>query len=164
MASEAAKNRALKRGPGFWGFWLAHHHREDLDRCYQFWLGSRPIWLCARCSGLIPAVLISFLLQMFWLPPLGWWDILLLGILPLPAFADWARSRWALDPGKNWIRSVTGLAFGISMGRSAAIHGLEAFHPWVVGQWIALLLAWALVELGSRLRRSRKEPQENEKA
>jgi hypothetical protein len=40
MSSEAAKARAVRRGPGAWGFLLAHHWPDQLDRCYQAWIGK----------------------------------------------------------------------------------------------------------------------------
>jgi len=151
MASDAARRRALRRGPGFWGFWLAHHHTHELDRCYQIWLGSKPLWLCARCLGLIPALLLSMGLQVLWPLSLGVWDVVLLGLLPLPALVDWAQARLDLHAGGNRLRSFTGLALGLSMGRSAVIHAHQPFHSWVLIQWGGLAGVWVAIEAWVRV-------------
>ena len=59
MPSEAAKARAVRRGPGAWGFLLAYHWPDQLDRCYQAWIGKRPVWFCSRCTGLYPVLFLD---------------------------------------------------------------------------------------------------------
>ncbi len=150
MASDAARQRALRRGPGIWGFLLAHHHPHELDRCYQFWVGPHPLWICARCAGLIPALLVGLGLQLIWAQPSGPWDVFWLGVLPWPALVDWGRARLGYSAGRNIVRSLTGLALGLSMGRSAYLHGTEPFHPWVCWQLGLLGFCWISVEILAR--------------
>ena len=87
MLSEAAQARALNRGPGFLGFLVAHHGARELDRCYLNWWGERPVWVCARCLGLYPALLLVLTGLLLCGGSLGWWDLPWLFVLPLPAIA-----------------------------------------------------------------------------
>ena len=64
MMSEAAKARAVRRGPGAWGFLLAHHWPDQLDRCYQAWIANRPVWFCSRCCGVYPALFAALVVQL----------------------------------------------------------------------------------------------------
>lgn len=155
MVSEAAKVRALKRGPGFAGFLLAHHFPPSLGRCYQLWLGHRPIWICARCAGLLPVLLASLGLQLAWPVPAGFWDWPWLFALPVPAFVDWGRGRLCQVQGSNLARTLTGAVLGLSLGRTAFLHALEPFRPLVLAQLSLLALAVLGVEIGARWRAGR---------
>jgi len=151
--SPAARERALRRGPGFLGFLLAHHRPEELERCYLVWCGARPVWLCARCVGLYPALLLTLGLQLAWPLPPGPWDPPFLAVGSLPALADWALARLGRTPGSNPRRTWTGVLLGLALGRTAALHGAQPFHPTAVVH-LAALAAWLLVvELSAWLRR-----------
>jgi hypothetical protein len=151
--SPAARERALRRGPGFLGFLIAHHHADQLERCYLMWCGARPIWLCARCLGLYPALLLTLGLQLVRPLPPGAWDVPWLALGSLPALMDWGLARLGRSPGSNLRRTLTGLLLGLALGRVAGIHGLRPFHPLAVA-YLAVLGACVVgVELVARLRR-----------
>jgi hypothetical protein len=151
--SPAARERALRRGPGFLGFLLAHHHPDQLERCYLVRCGARPIWLCARCLGLYPALLLTLGLQLAWPLPAGPWDMPWLAIGSLPALLDWGLARLGRTPGSNPRRTWTGALLGLALGRAAGIHGLHPFHPLAVAYLAALGACAFGVELAARLRR-----------
>lgn len=98
---------------------LAHHRRDALDRCLLLRLGGgRRLCLCARCSGLYPALLGALLLQgALHLGPAGradWW-IVLSGVFP--ALFDWGLSWLGRRRGTNALRLATGALLGLSLGR-----------------------------------------------
>jgi uncharacterized membrane protein len=152
VPSEAARARALARGPGLVGFLLAHHWPGQLDRCYRFRLGAKPVWVCARCLGVYPVMVALVVALLALRPPLGWWDWPWLYGLPLPALVDWAYSRLTGKPGYNWLRTVVGVFLGIGLARMVQINMLSPAHPLVLVQ-LGMLSGVALsVELLARLR------------
>ena len=153
--SEAARTRALERGPGFWGFLAAHHWPGQLERCYQVWLGRRPIWLCARCTGLYPVLGLVLALLLVHLPETGWWDLIWLLALPIPALVDWARSRLTGRAGTNWVRSLTGALLGVSLARTVQLNMVAPAYWLVVLQLGALVAVAATVEAWARWRAAR---------
>lgn len=156
--SEAARARALARGPGFWGFLLAHHWPGQLQRCYQFWLGRRPIWFCARCTGLYPVLALVLIALLSVRPAPGRLDLIWLFVLPLPALVDWARSRLTPWSGINWLRSLTGALLGVSLARTVQLNMVEPGHWLVVAQLGALVAIVLGVELRARLRAAFRLP------
>ncbi|HOX45172.1 MAG TPA: DUF2085 domain-containing protein [Myxococcota bacterium] len=151
--SPPARARALRRGPGFLGFLLAHHHADQLERCYLVRRGARPIWVCARCLGLLPALLLTLGAQLVWPIPPGAWDAPWLALGTLPALLDWGLARLGRSPGSNPRRTWTGVLLGLALGRTAGIHGLQPFHPVAVAHLLALGACALGVELAARLRR-----------
>ena len=106
MPSEAAKARAVRRGPGAWGFLLSHHWSHQLDRCYQTFIGRRPVWFCSRCTGIYPVLFLVLVLQLVFEVPRGWWDWPWLFLLPVPALLDWTLGRLDIRPGSNRGRTL----------------------------------------------------------
>ena len=155
MPSQAARARALARGPGFLGFLLAHHWPGSLDRCYRFWLGGRPVWICARCLGLYPVLLVGLVVCLVVRPPIGWWDAAWLFLLPAPAVVDWSRSRLATRAGSNPVRTATGVLLGASPARTVELNMIQPGHGLVVAQLGALLLVALGVEGIARWRAAR---------
>jgi uncharacterized membrane protein len=146
MSSEAAKARAVRRGPGAWGFLLAHHWPDQLDRCYQAWIGKRPVWFCSRCTGLYPVLFAVLVLQLLVGIPRGWWDLLLLFVLPAPALVDWALGRLGIRPGSNRGRTFWGMFLGASLGRMIYLNMIDPANTLVVIQIAALVGVLVLVE------------------
>lgn len=146
MPSNAAKARAVSRGPGAWGFLLAHHWSGQLDRCYQTWIGRRPVWFCSRCCGVYPALFLVLALQLFFNIPRGWWDLLWLYLLPLPPLLDWALGRLDIRPGTNRGRTFLGMLLGASLGRMVYLNMIDPANTLVVIQIAAFTGVLLLVE------------------
>ena len=146
MPSEVAKARAVRRGPGAWGFLLAHHWSDQLDRCYQTWIGRRPVWFCSRCCGLYPVLFLVLALQLFLSIPRGWWDWLWLFVLPLPALLDWALGRLDIRPGTNRGRTFWGAFLGASLGRMVYLNMIDPATTLVVIQIASFAGVLLLVE------------------
>jgi len=147
MASEDARARARRRGPGKWGFLLAHHWSEQLDRCYLIWLGTHPVWLCARCTGVYPVLFLVLAAQIIHPLALSNWDLLFLFVLPWPALIDWALARLTRRPGSNRWRTITGVVLGISLGRMIYLHLVNPFQTLVILQLLLLSGIVGTVEL-----------------
>jgi uncharacterized membrane protein len=160
MPSDTAAERALRRGPGFKGFLLAHHWPPELNRCYQGWIRNKPVWICARCLGLYPLLLLFLGIQ-FWMniTP-GWWDVLWLYLLPLPALLDWGSGFWKEKQGSNRQRTLTGALLGVSLSRMIFLHMVNPFSFPVVIQWIELGCMVLLIAVIGMCRRKREAHQE----
>ncbi len=152
MPSEAAKARAVERGPGFWGFLVAHHWPGQLDRCYRIWIGNKPVWLCSRCLGVYPMLALVLAALLYVRVPVGCWDAGWMFLLPLPAMLDWARSRIAGKPGTNRIRTLTGALLGISLARTVQLNMVHPAHWLVLIQLGAITLVALVVEVLARRR------------
>lgn len=152
MLSEAAKARAIRRGPGALGFLLAHHWPGQLDRCYQTWLGGRPVWFCARCVGLYPALFAVLAAQLVVRIPVGWWDLPWLYLLAVPAVVDWTLQRLGVRTSGNGVRTFTGVLLGVALGRSIFLNMIEPANLLVVIQLAGLAAVVMLVELSVRSR------------
>jgi uncharacterized membrane protein len=157
MPSEAAKARAVSRGPGAWGFLLAHHWPDQLDRCYQTWIGRRPVWFCARCCGVYPALFLVLAVQLFVTISRGWWDWLWLLLLPLPALLDWALGRLGIRAGTNRGRTFWGMFLGASLGRMVYLNMIDPANRLVLIQIASLVGVVLLVELARPFVWRRKE-------
>ncbi|HUU02609.1 MAG TPA: DUF2085 domain-containing protein [Myxococcota bacterium] len=155
MANEATRARALRRGPGFLGFLLAHHFPGELDRCYLAWFGRRPVWFCARCAGIYPVLLVVLVAQIAWPVSQSKWDWFFLFGLPLPAVVDWAWARIGNRVGSNCIRTLTGGALGASLGRTIYLNMTDPLRFMVVVQLAGLVGTVAAVEIVARIFGSR---------
>lgn len=134
-------------GPGHWGFLLAHHFASELDRCWQVRLAGRRLWICARCSGLYPALLIVLVLQLLWPIPRGAWDVAWLGLPGWPALIDWARHRLGRPSWGNVPRAISGAFLGSSLARTVYLNMIAPFCRPVVIQLLGLALFVLLVEV-----------------
>ncbi len=152
--SEAAKIRALRRGPGFWGFFIAHHFAGDLDHCYQVWLGNRPLWICSRCLGLYPMLVAVLIVQFRLSLQTGWYDIPWLFVVPLPSLVDWGLARLGLWGGTNPTRTLIGALLGVSVARTVYLNFLDPGDQLVMIQLACFIIIVAGVELVIRLRPS----------
>ena len=158
MRSEAARARALRRGPGFAGFLLAHHWPGQLDRCYQMWVGQYPLWLCARCSGVYPALFATLVIQLIWAASYSPWDWPWLFGLPLVAVADWAFDRLNLRASSNFWRTASGFFLGVSLGRGVYLNMIHPFNTRVVVQLLVLVGIVISVEIVARLTSTGRRP------
>jgi len=131
------------------GFLLAHHHPAEYDRCYR--VGR--VRLCARCSGLYPALLLVLALELaggLETPRLEW--VILYG-LPLPALYTWARRRLAAARDSNPVATVTGALLGIALGQGLCLYFRDPGSPRFWAQALGLVACVVLVESLARRRR-----------
>src|SRR5688572_22063144 len=101
------------------GFWLSHHRADELHRAYAI----GPLRVCARCLGTYPVLFAAVATQISLRAPLEHPADPYLAIgLTLPALIDWSIGRFRPQAGHNLIRTVTGVALGLSLGRTLYVH------------------------------------------
>jgi uncharacterized membrane protein len=136
-------------------FFLSHHRENALHRCYA--AGGK--FLCARCVGLYPVVLLMLLAQFVFHAPQKEMAVerwIVLG-LSLPAMVDWMLGQLWPHAFSNLWRTFTGGLAGVALGRMLYIHMRE---PFPVGlRWqllgglaavlLVLLLKWAKTSVSS---------------
>ncbi len=112
-------------------FWLSHHHDDELNRCYR--LGG--VYVCARCLGTYPVLFAAMAAQFALKAPLSHpLDVPLVLALTLPALADWAYGRFRPQSGTNLIRTLTGIALGLALGRTLFVHVQKPLPPALLAQ------------------------------
>ncbi len=117
---------------------LSHHTGEGLSRCFR--VGR--LRLCARCSGIWPALLLGMALQRLWLPPRGRVALAVeLGLL-WPALWDWARGQGRPDLGTNPGRLAVGLAFGLALSRAGVVARVWGYSSPEVAVPFLLCFSW----------------------
>jgi uncharacterized membrane protein len=98
--------------------WLAHHRGAGLARCWN--LGG--LRICARCSGLLPALLIAMLWEWRW--PLtipSRWALAAEVALIVPGLWDALRGAVSASGGSNWLRGSSGAGLGLALGHAAMV-------------------------------------------
>ena len=112
-------------------FWLSHHHAAELNRCYR--LGR--VHVCARCLGTYPVLFTAFFLQFALKAPLSHpLELPLVLAFTAPALLDWAYGRFRPAGGSNALRTVTGVALGLALGRTLFVHVQRALPPSLLAQ------------------------------
>lgn len=136
-------------------FLLSHHPPSGYDRCVR--VGG--LHLCARCLGLYPTMFAALAVQIALRSPMAWpGDPWLAFLLPVPALVDWARGKFDPRSGTNASRLLTGTLLGISLGRTLYLHLRKPGFPLTMAQLGVLTAAFLGVEVASRLRRKRSDP------
>ena len=126
-------------------FFLSHHRDNELHRCYAV----QGHFLCARCLGLYPLLLLAWTAQfVFHAPPseMAAEPWVVLG-LSLPAMADWMVGQFWPHAFSNPWRTFTGGMLGLALGRMLYIHMREPFPTGLRWQLLAGLAAALLVLL-----------------
>ena len=130
-------------------FWLSHHHEDELNRCYRF--GG--VHVCARCLGTYPVMFATMaVLFAFKAPlthPLDWLSV----VLVLPALGDWAFGRFKPQSGTNAIRTLTGVALGLGLGRTLFVHVQRPLPPALLAQLALVTVVAGPVILATYRRR-----------
>ena len=98
-----------------------------------------PWRLCARCTGLYPALLLTFGALAAARSPLSWTgDLLWVLALTAPALVDWSVGVFAPAWGARWLRSATGALLGVALGRSLYVHVQRPWPQMLVAQGLAV--------------------------
>ena len=135
---------------------ISHHRVEELHLCYRLPVGRRILHFCARCLGIIPAMILTLVLGRLTGPWPEWlvWALLLLA--PLPALLDWATTMAAGKPERaNWIRFTTGIGLGAGIGASLYVNTYALLSYPVKIQFIYLLASVWIAWMFSYARRSK---------
>ena len=112
-------------------FWLSHHHADELNRCYR--IGG--VHVCARCLGTYPVLFAAFFAQFALRAPLFHpLDLPVTLALTIPALADWAYGRFKPASGNNLVRTLTGIALGLALGRTLFVHVQKPLPPALLAQ------------------------------
>lgn len=130
---------------------FAHHEGAALCRCFR--LG--PVHLCARCSGLLPALLFGMAAQRISLPRPSRFDLAIELALFWPALWDYARGLRQPELGTNLSRAATGILLGLGLSRVAVLGRVRGFGQPASLFPIVLGVAWVLF---ARLFWPRAEP------
>lgn len=124
----------------------SHHQPGEWDRCHALDVpGVRtPVRICARCTGVYPAILLALLLvggDTLQVSPI------LLAVLPFPALLDWGRSVFSGRSGSNVVRTLSGfsLGFGYGMGLGGLLDGESSVLIVSIGLAYGLLALAGLV-------------------
>jgi uncharacterized membrane protein len=134
-------------------FWLSHHHRDELDRCYR--VGR--LFVCARCLGTYPILFAAIAAQLALEAPLAHpWDVPVGLALVTPATIDWALGRFRPHRFSNAWRTFTGALLGLGLGRSLFIHLHQPFPAVLLAQLLGVTaLALPVILVSYWLRRPR---------
>lgn len=131
-----------------WALLFAHHEGPALRRCWRIGRGPGVFHLCARCSGLLPALLFGLAAQRLWLPPPGRFDLAVELALIWPALWDYARGVHRPGLGTNLGRAAAGLMLGLGLSRLALLGRIQGFGTPAVLFPILLCLSWVLLAPG----------------
>ncbi len=115
------------------------------------------MWLCSRCTGLYPALVLGLFAQAFFGPGPGWYDAVWLSLPVIPAVVDWAGSRLGWWKGNNAIRLSTGILLGFGMSRTVYLNAHMPYSAPVLMQLGLLMGVVLFVELFRQLRPGRRK-------
>lgn len=123
---------------------LSHHKQSNWDRCHKVSIFSWNIRICARCSGIYPGIIIG--LTTYSLLSVGFSNLILLFLLPLPALFDWSLTSFTKRGGNNIIRTITGASlgygYGIGLVELLIKHDFRVFLLGVIYALVAGVLMW----------------------
>jgi uncharacterized membrane protein len=110
-------------------FSLSHHDDDACpSRCWR--LKGTSLWLCARCLGLYPAMILAMILEPWVLPGLSEQTrAAVFAVAVVPAWIAWAHDQ--LRPESPWPRMVatlTAVAAGLGTGVWIWGHIRDPFH------------------------------------
>lgn len=117
---DAASNSAPR-----WEYLLAHHTPERYHRTLRIDLGSRPLHVCARCTGqavgffgFLGALLsVPVLIGAIQAPVV----LVAFALLPAPSALDWIRQSTRRHESTNRLRIATGALLGVAFGGLVAL-------------------------------------------
>ncbi|QLG26739.1 DUF2085 domain-containing protein [Halorarum halophilum] len=93
-------------------FLLSHHLPGERDRCHTVDVAGNELHLCARCTGIYPGIAAALIVVSNGIAvPLA-----AVAALPAPALLEWLSTGRGDRPGRNDVRTLTGLALGLGYG------------------------------------------------
>lgn len=122
---------------------LSHHGAEHRHHCYRLGSGPNAVFLCARCLGVYPVLLLVVGLE----GALGIADLshrwLLAAALITPTLIDWSRSQLFKGKGSNVLRTLTGALAGLGLGLAFSDYFRDPSRPdfWILIGCIAAVAA-----------------------
>jgi uncharacterized membrane protein len=135
---------------------ISHHRVEELHLCYCLPVGRRRLHFCARCLGVLPAMILAMVLGRLTGPWPEWLVWALLMLAPLPALLDWGVTIATGKPERaNWIRCLTGVGLGAGIGTSLYVNTYALLSYPVKIQFIYLLASIWIVWVFSYVRRGK---------
>lgn len=145
----------LGEGQGL-GVLLSHHRDDQLHLCYRVNVFGRELFLCARCSGIYPAMFLVLLAERLSGPWTWWVQWTLLFLAPLPALVEWGITVATARPERsNLTRTLTGMGLGAAIGMNLAVNTRHLAAPAVTAQFVYFLAVVWLVWMLSYIRRSK---------
>ncbi|HVH15033.1 MAG TPA: DUF2085 domain-containing protein [Candidatus Angelobacter sp.] len=120
--------------PPLWFFMLSHHSYSKLSHTIRINLGSRQVYLCARCTGIGVGMLVGLSYVNYLAYGLLQYPALIVAFV-LPAIVDWLFQVFRFKNSTNPRRLVTGVLVG-----QTYLGGLIA----LARGWFDLLLYYAL--------------------
>lgn len=154
----------------FFSLLISHHRAEELHLCYRLPLGRRILYFCARCLGIIPAMILTLVLGRLTGPWPEWLLWALLMLAPLPALLDWGTTLATGKPERaNWIRFTTGVGLGAGIGTNLYVNTYALlsypvriqFIYLLASVWVAWMISYARRSKARReraLQRARRRP------
>jgi uncharacterized membrane protein len=144
-SSAPEENGSGKNAAAGWGaVLLAHHPPEEYYRCLSLRLGGRRLWLCARCCGLYPTLLVLLVVQFVFGPAPGGWDWPWLYLPVAPFLVDWYGYRVAGRRGSNFFRVASGMLLALSLSRALYLHIIAPFNE-KFAWWCVAMAAFVVV-------------------
>jgi len=113
---------------------FSHHSYSKISHTIQLSIGTRKVWLCARCTG----ILIGMTTGLFYADYLAKGFVqmpILIAIFLLPAMIDWLLQVFSVRDSTNPRRIITGALIG-----DVYLAGIIA----LANGWFALLFFYAL--------------------
>lgn len=120
---------------------LSHHTGPGLSRCFS--VGG--IRICARCSGLWPALFLGIAGQRILLWSVSRFDLPIELALILPGLWDYARSHRRPWLGTNLGRAATGVLLGLGLSRAAVLGRVSGYTSIGFLFPILLCLCWVVL-------------------
>jgi len=143
--SSPGKSDSGKNDAAGWGaMLLAHHPPEEYYRCLSLHLGGRRLWLCARCCGLYPTLVVLLTAQFIFQPAQGWWDWPWLYLPVVPFLVDWYGYRVSARRGSNFYRVLSGMFLALALSRALYLHIKAPFNE-KFAWWCVALVAFVLM-------------------
>ena len=132
---KSVRQRPIDSRPPVWFFMLSHHPYSRLSHTIRFGLGTKEVYLCARCTGIGIGMAVGLLYVNYLAYGFLQYPGLIVAFV-LPATLDWLFQVFRFKNSTNPRRLVTGALVG-----QAYLVGLVA----LARGWFVLLLYYALV-------------------
>lgn len=125
--------------------YLLSHHSETEVRKYLIICNQR---ICSRCLGIYLGFLIGFFL--FYFNLFQHYYLIYISFFPLPMLLDWLLTNRKIIQASNFIRVITGFAFGIAyiIGLLTVFQNFPDIPILIIGFVYALIVLFILKSSG----------------